>query len=224
MHLPSLFRTIGFPCTKLPVLLHFLASSGASESGECRDVKEKLLRLSDNFSGLLAPPALTPDPVSSSEGSCGIQLGFVQSLYLLRFLWRPLVAWSLNKVCGVWDLWLSSGGGTWVRQIKGRVGSPDGETPSSSMVCRLLTELPVASEELLWDVCRKKQQESQESEANLDLDMRRLSDSDLQLQILYLQLHRKLATTDWWGFPKLKKSRVHKSIWKSGLHKCAAQY
>ncbi len=136
---------------------------------------------------------------------------------------RPLVAWSLNKVCGVWDLWLSSGGGTWVRQIKGRVGSPDGR--------RLLQHVWQAAHRtargqrgVTVGRCRKKQQESQESEANLDLDMRRLRDSDLQLQILYLQLHRKLATNDWWGFPQtkgVKGTQVHLEI---RLHKCAAQY
>lgn len=68
----------------------------------------------------------------------------------------------------------------WVLQIRGSV-----EMPSSSMVCRLLTELPVASEEFLWDVCSKKQQENQERETNKDLDMRVFSDPDLQLQFFF---------------------------------------
>lgn len=101
--------------------------------------------------------------MSSSEGSVEsrrIQLGFVQSLYLPRLLCCPLVAWRLNAVCEVRGLCVSSGGGMWVLQTKGSVGSPGGETPSSSVVCRLPTELPVAREELLWDVCSKKQQKS----------------------------------------------------------------
>lgn len=92
-HLPSLFWT-----TKLPVLLHFLASGGARESGGCRDVREKLLKLSNNCSGLPAGPGLTP--VSSSEGSVESRRITVQSLCLLRVLCRPLVAWRLSAVCG----------------------------------------------------------------------------------------------------------------------------
>lgn len=114
--------------------------------------------------------------MSSSEGSvesCRIQLGFVQSLYLLRLLCRPLVAWRLNAVCEARGLCVSSGGGTWVLQIKGGVGSPAGETPSSSVVCRLPTELPVAREELLWYVCSKKQQKSHWKEKQTSIGLSR---------------------------------------------------
>lgn len=158
---PFLFRANTFPCSKLPVLLHFLASGGASEPGMSNELSERLLIVSDKFlllNAWLNPP---PIPVSSPEGSMEFSLlrrGL--SSQLLWLLWRPLVSWREKQV------WL--GCSLWLRSKQGRVSSGTGQSrgrgkdsslfevalklmPRSSMVCRRTSELPVANDESLWD-------------------------------------------------------------------------
>lgn len=159
---PFLFRANTFPCSKLPVLLHFLANGGASEPGVSNELRERLLIVSDKCSLLnawLDPP---PIPVSSSEGSMEfslLQLGLGLPSQLLWLLWCPLVAWRVKLV------W--SGCNLWLRSEEGRVSSGTGQSRgwgkdrslwggtlklrlSSSMVCRLTSELPMANDDSLW--------------------------------------------------------------------------
>lgn len=160
---PFLFRANTFPCSKLPVLLHFLASGGANEPGVSNELSERLLIVSDKCSLLnawLDPP---PIPVSSSEGSmesCLLELRLGLSSQLLWLLWRPLVTLRVKLVWTECNLWLGS--------EEGRVSSGTGQSrgwgkdrsllgvtlklmPPSSVVCRLTSQFPVANDDSLWD-------------------------------------------------------------------------
>lgn len=158
---PFLFRASTFPCSKLPVLLHFLASGGARELGVSSELRERLLIGSDKCSLLNACLDTPSIPVSLSEGSTEfgrLQLGLGLSLQLLSLLWRPLVAWRVELA--------RSGCNLWLRAEEGRVSSGTGQSrgwgkdkslwggtqklmPSSSMICRLTSELPVANDDSL---------------------------------------------------------------------------
>ena len=161
-----------------PVLLHFFTGVGTRDLGVSSDVRERLFRVSDNCSLLmvwrhLSPPV--PMPTISSEGSmesCGGQPGLMLSalllLWLLSFLWvdwRLVVVvlvlclfstdwpwydvaapWRCKGCLGVVQWW-----GTGRSKLRGE------ETPkltlSSSVVCRLPSELPVARDDSLWEGC-----------------------------------------------------------------------
>lgn len=145
------------------------------------DVNERLFSVSDKCSLLKVwrqPSPPVPVPTSSSEGSmesCRGQPGLVlPPPQLLWLLWCPLVAWRVkvvlrlfsrglpwSPVAGTWGCkwWLGRG----LRRGTGRSKSRGGETlklrPSSRVVCRLPSELPVAREESLWDGCFTQRRE-----------------------------------------------------------------
>lgn len=110
---------------KLPVLLLFLTRRGTRELGDSIDDKERLLSVSDNCSmlpGLLELCKVSVEP--------------------WQLVWTPLIGWR-------------SKAGLWVSVGSPLFGSCDDETlklsPSSMVVCRLPSKLPVARDESLWD-------------------------------------------------------------------------
>lgn len=144
------------------------------------DVSERLLSVSEKCSLVRvwrqpSPPG--PVPTSSSEGSmesCRGQPGLVlPPPQLLWLLWCPLVAWRVNVVLRLFskgwpwspvaDPWCKGWLGMGQRRGMGRSRSRGGETlklsPSSRVVCRLPSELPVAREESLWDGCCTQRRE-----------------------------------------------------------------
>lgn len=157
------------------MLLHFLTGGGAREPGVSSDVSERLLSVSDKCSLLRvwrqpSPPA--PMPTSSSEGSmesCRGQPGLVlPPPQLLWLLWCPLVAWRVKVVLRLfskgwpwspvacpWGFkgWLGMGQRRGMGSSRSRGGETLKLSPSSRVVCRLPSELPVAREESLWDGC-----------------------------------------------------------------------
>ncbi len=60
------------PVLKLPVLLHFWPQRVPANTAGCRDVKESYSDYPITFPDI-SSSSPNPDPVSSSEGSCGIQ-------------------------------------------------------------------------------------------------------------------------------------------------------
>lgn len=152
------------------MLLHFFTSGGARELGLRRDVSERLFSVSDKCSLLRvrwqsSPPAPVPSSKGSME-SCRGQPGLPPQL--LWLLWCLLVDWRLKAVLHLFtkgwsrspaaDPWGCNGllgRGHRRGMVKSR--SRGGETlklsPSSRVVCRLPSELPVAREESLWDGC-----------------------------------------------------------------------
>lgn len=178
---PSLLRAERLVWSSEPVLLHFFTGGGAREPGVSSDVSERLFSVSDKcslFRLWRQPSPAAPVPVSSSEGSmesCRGQPGLVlPPPQLLWLLWCPLVAWRLKVVLRLFSKgWSSSPGAcslgckVWLgrgqRSGMGRSRSRGGETlklsPSSRVVCRLPSELPVAREESLWDGCCTQRRE-----------------------------------------------------------------
>lgn len=118
---PSFVPLLSFPSlprAKLPVLLLFLTSRGTRELGESSDVKERLLSVSEScslFAALLDPCKGAKEP--------------------RQLPWTPLLLWSSKT-------------GLSVSVESPLLGSCDDETlklsPSSMVVCRLPSELPVA--------------------------------------------------------------------------------
>lgn len=169
------------PWSRLPVLLNFFtAPDDTREFGDNKDVSDKLLIVSDKcslFPAWLDPQPPTDDPMtmprSSSDGSIEssrVYPGLVLPRPLLWLRWWPIVARRVREDEGlslglrVWTgeemVVLSSGscrGQTIGTGSAGKVNSRfcGGETlklsPSSKVVWRLPSELPVASDESLWD-------------------------------------------------------------------------
>lgn len=157
---PSLLRLLW---SSDPVLLHFFTLGGGREPGVSTDVSERLFSVSDKCSGLRVwrQPSSSERSMESCRGQPGLELPPPPLLWLL---WCPLVKEILclfSKGCPWW-----SSAGPW--GCEGRVGrEPSSGTvrsrfwgvdtvklsPSSSVACRLPSELPVAREESLWDGC-----------------------------------------------------------------------
>lgn len=175
---PSLLRADRFVRSRDPVLLHFFTSGGAKESGVNSDVRERLFSVSDRCSLLKVwrqSSRFVPVPTSSSDGSmesCWGQPGLVlPPLLLLWLLWCLRAAWRVkgvlclfskeqpwSPVVGVWrcEGWLGTGQRWGVGRSRYRGEETLKLSPSSSVACRLPSELPVAKEESLWDGCWKR--------------------------------------------------------------------
>lgn len=176
---PSLLRASRFVWSRDPVLLHFFTGGVAKESGVNSDVRERLFSVSDKCSLLKVWRQLSlsvPVPTSSSEGSMescwghpGLMLPpplLLWLLWCLRVAWRVKGVlclfskeWSRSPVVGPWGC--KGRLGRLQRRGMGRSRWRGEETlklsPSSSVVCRLPSELPVAREESLWDGCWKRE-------------------------------------------------------------------
>lgn len=170
-----LLRVDALDWSKEPVLLHFFISVGTTESGVNSDVRERLFSVADKCSLLRVWWQMSlhvPMSTSSSEGfveSCWGQLWLALSppmlLWLLCCLW---VAWSVAaELCllskeGPWSavglrLGCSERLGRGQKRDSGRSRFWSGEmpelSPSSTVLCRLPSELPVARDESLWNRC-----------------------------------------------------------------------
>lgn len=132
------------PWSKLPVLLHFFTDGGTRELGRSSDVRDRLLSVSEScwLSHVWLEPHRTI-PTSSSE-SCCVLPALMSLSHLFLLLWCPLI---------VWRFWAAGGLGLRVSVERTRSVSSSGWvvklSPSSMVVGRLLSELPVAREESL---------------------------------------------------------------------------
>ncbi len=144
---------VRFPKSKLPVLLHFFTDGGTRELGRSSDVSDRLLGVSEScwLSHVwLEPHCIIP---TSSSDPCRVLPPLMSVSQLLSLCWCPLV---------VWMFWVAGGLGLRVsverlarssRSVSssGWVVDTMKVSPSSIVVGRLLSELPVAREESLWD-------------------------------------------------------------------------
>lgn len=157
-----------------PVLLHFFTCGGAKEPGTSREDRDRLFKVSDKCSLSLHPSSALP--VSSSFGS-------TESCPPLLWLrWCPLLAcravrlWSRDwaSCCSLClslsgRMWGSCGrgmvmSGEWcgggVEQcgrfetgLRSRGGDALKLSASSTVFCRLPSELPESTDEALWEGC-----------------------------------------------------------------------
>ncbi len=138
------------PWSKLPVLLHFFTDGGARELGRSSEVSDRLLSVSEScwLSHVWLKPHRTI-PTSSSD-PCRVLPALMSVSQLLLLCWCPLVVWRF-WVAGGLGLRVSVERLAWSVSSSGWVVDTMKLSPSSMVVGRLLSELPVAREESLWD-------------------------------------------------------------------------